>query len=84
MKAKNEHETIRIFKKDGTPSGAWINLVLTLIYIALIVAGVFVDRIAANLVKLETILLTFYASSLGIWSAKKIAGKFSDKAETEQ
>ncbi len=82
MKAK--HTDAKILKKDGTPSGAWINLVLTFIYIVLIVAGVFIDRIAINLVRLETIMLTFYASSLGIWSAKKIAGKFSDKAETEQ
>jgi hypothetical protein len=79
-----KNRTIKVLKKDGTPSGAWINLTLTFIYIVLIVAGVFVDRIAKNLVTLETIMLTFYASSLGIWSAKKIAGKFSSKDETEQ
>lgn len=73
----------KILKGDGTPSGAWINFGLTIIYVVLIVAGVFVDRIAGNLVKMETILLTFYASSLGIWSAKKIAGKFSSKEEND-
>lgn len=71
----------KILKNDGTPSGAWINFGLTIIYTALIVAGVFVDRIGANLVRIETILLTFYASSLGIWSARKIAGKLSGKEE---
>lgn len=52
--------------------GSFVNLILTLTILGMIVAGITSDAAAARAEKLSTLILGFFATSIGIWSYKKI------------
>jgi hypothetical protein len=57
--------------EDGTISGAFINMVITAIYLVLIVASIFVPFIADAIKKMESFMTWFFVASFGIWNVGK-------------
>jgi TctA family transporter len=53
--------------------GSFVNLVLTLSILGMIVAGCTSDAAAARVEKLSTLIMGFFATSIGIWTYKKIS-----------
>jgi TRAP-type mannitol/chloroaromatic compound transport system permease large subunit len=53
--------------------GSFVNLILTLTILGMIVAGITSDAAAARVEKLSTLILGFFATSIGVWTYKKIA-----------
>lgn len=74
---------MKIVNEDGTVSGAFINVFITLTYLVLIVAGIFDEKIADSLVRLKDLMEWFFTASFGIWSAKKIVETLSNKGESQ-
>ena len=52
--------------------GSFVNLILTMTILGMIVAGCTSDAIMLRVEKLSTLILGFFATSIGIWSYKKI------------
>lgn len=57
--------------KKKTIRGSSVNLVITLIIIFLVVCGAFSSSVAVNLEKMETLIIGFFGSSMGIWAYRK-------------
>ena len=53
--------------------GSFVNLILTLTILGMIVAGCTSDAIMLRVEKLSTLILGFFATSIGVWTYKKIA-----------
>lgn len=60
-------------KENQSIRGSFVNLILTLTILSLIVAGITSDAAAARVEKLSTLIMGFFATSIGIWTYKKIA-----------
>lgn len=67
--------------KRQSVRGSFVNLILTFTILGLIVAGITDDAIMERVEKLSTLILGFFATSLGIWSYKKIAEKKTEGGE---
>lgn len=59
--------------KNKSIRGSFVNLILTFSILFLIIAAAFDDAVKNRVVELTSLILGFFASSLGIWSYKKIA-----------
>jgi hypothetical protein len=62
---------MKIMNEDGTVSGSFINMLITFVYLALIIASIFVPFIADAVKKMESFMTWFFVSSFGIWSVNK-------------
>ena len=62
---------MRILNEDKTISGAFINALITFVYLGLIIAAIFVPFIADAIKRLESFMTWFFVSSFGIWSVNK-------------
>ena len=62
---------MKILNEDGTISGAFINALITFVYLGLIIAAIFVPFIADAIKRLESFMTWFFVSSFGIWSVNK-------------
>lgn len=60
-------------KENNSIRGSFVNLVLTMTILGMIVAGCTSDAVMLRVEKLSTLILGFFATSIGIWSYKKIA-----------
>ena len=59
---------------DDTKSirGSFVNTSITVVYTALIGLGTAFSQVAANLEKMQTFLIGFFAVSFSIWAGKKV------------
>jgi hypothetical protein len=72
-------------KENQSIRGSFVNLILTLTILSLIVAGITSDAAAARVEKLSTLILGFFATSIGVWTYKKISeGKQEPKEGGQQ
>ena len=62
---------MKVINVDGTISGAFINMVITFVYLVLIVAAIFIPFIADAIKKLESFMTWFFVASFGIWNVSK-------------
>lgn len=53
--------------------GSFVNLILTLSILGMIIAGCTSDAVMLRVEKLSTLILGFFATSIGVWTYKKIA-----------
>jgi predicted transporter len=60
-------------KENQSIRGSFVNLILTLTILGMIVAGTTSDEIMNRVEKLSTLILGFFATSIGVWTYKKIA-----------
>lgn len=68
---------MRIMNEDGTVSGSFINMLITFVYLAGLIAAVFVPFIADALIRLKELLTWFFTASFGIWSVTRTISSFS-------
>ena len=59
-------------KENQSIRGSFVNLILTLTILGLIVAGVTDDDIMERVEKLTALILGFFATSIGVWTYKKV------------
>jgi uncharacterized membrane protein YoaK (UPF0700 family) len=52
--------------------GNFINFFITFVYVTIIILGCIFDRIAANIEKMATFLIGFFAISFSVWAGKKV------------
>ena len=62
---------MKIMNEDGTISGAFINTLLTFVYLVILVAAIFVPFVADAVKKLESFMTWFFVASFGIWNISK-------------
>lgn len=59
-------------KENQSIRGSFVNLILTMSILGMIIAGCTSDAVMLRVEKLSTLILGFFATSLGVWSYKKI------------
>jgi hypothetical protein len=57
--------------EDGTISGAFINALLTFVYLVILIAAIFVPFVADAVKKMESFMTWFFVASFGIWNIGK-------------
>ena len=62
---------MKILNEDKTISGAFINALITFVYLGLIISAIFVPFIAEAIKRLESFMTWFFVASFGIWSVNK-------------
>lgn len=67
---------IKIIKPDGSPKGAWVVSVVTLIGIGLFVFAAFSDNVCARFVSFKDALVTMVLGMLAIYLGSKKADKY--------
>lgn len=70
---------MKVMNEDGTVSGSFINMLITMIYLVLIVLAVFVPTIADSIVRLKDVMMWFFTASFGIWSVTTTIAKLNSK-----
>jgi len=70
------HQTITI-------RGSFINMLFTMVLMALFIAAAFNDKIAANLKRIAELIIAIYAISYGVWQGKKFLENKEKKKEEE-
>ena len=68
------HQTITI-------RGSFINMLFTMVLMALFIAAAFNDKIAANLKLIAELIIAIYAISYGVWQGKKFLEGKKEKKE---
>ena len=70
------HQTITI-------RGSFINMLFTMVLMALFIAAAFNDKIAANLKLIAELIIAIYAISYGVWRGAKFLENKKEKKEEE-
>ena len=70
------HQTITI-------RGSFINMLFTMVLMALFIAAAFNDKIAANLKLIAELIIAIYAISYGVWQGKKFLEGKKEKKEDD-
>lgn len=70
------HQTITI-------RGSFINMLFTMVLMALFIAAAFNDKIAANLKLIAELIIAIYAISYGVWRGMKAWENKKEKKEEE-
>lgn len=60
-------------QKNKSVRGSFVNLILTFSILGLIIASACSDAVKDRVVEITSLILGYFATSLGIWSYKKIA-----------
>ena len=68
------HQTITI-------RGSFINMLFTMVLMALFIAAAFNDKIAANLKLIAELIIAIYAISYGVWRGAKFLENKKEKKE---
>ena len=71
------HQTITI-------RGSFINMLFTMVLMALFIAAAFNDKIAANLKLSAELIIAIYAISYGVWRGAKFLENKKEKKETDE
>ena len=71
------HQTITI-------RGSFINMLFTMVLMALFIAAAFNDKIAANLKLIAELIIAIYAISYGVWRGAKFLENKKEKKETDE
>lgn len=71
--------TMKVMNKDKTISGAFINALITFVYLTLIIFSIFVPFIADAIKKMESFMTWFFVASFGIWNVGKALGTLNPK-----
>ena len=71
------HQTITI-------RGSFINMLFTMVLMALFIAAAFNDKIAANLKLIAELIIAIYAISYGVWRGAKFLENKKEKKKTDE
>ena len=71
------HQTITI-------RGSFINMLFTMVLMALFIAAAFNEKIAANLKLIAELIIAIYAISYGVWRGAKFLENKKEKKETDE
>ena len=67
--------------KTITIRGSFINMLFTMVLMALFIAAAFNDKIAANLKLIAELIIAIYAISYGVWRGAKFLENKKEKKE---